>query len=78
MSEEKNQKQKDKKSHYLSRKESREIAKNNKKAIRELEKNKHRHMAESEFTTVMKDEKNIVEFDNLIHISLPTRAYPAR
>lgn len=65
MSEEKNQKQKDKKSHYLSRKESREIAKNNKKAIRELEKNKHRHMAESEFTTVMKDEKNIVEFDNL-------------
>lgn len=65
MSEEKNQKQKDKKSHYLSRKESREIAKNNRKAIRELEKNKHRHMAESEFTTVMKDENNIVEFDNL-------------
>lgn len=65
MSEEKKQKQKDKKSHYLSRKESREIAKNNRKAIRELEKNKHRHMAESEFTTVMKDEKNIVEFDNL-------------
>ena len=65
MAEDKNQKQQNKKAHYLSHKESRDIAKNNRKAIRELEKKKRRHASESEYTTTMKDEKNIVEFDNL-------------
>ena len=55
----------EKKSRYLSGKESREIANANKKYIRELEKKKRRKVDESEFTTTLKDPKNIVEFDNL-------------
>ena len=54
-----------KKAHYLSHKESRDISKANKKAIRELEKKKKRRVNESEYTTQMKDDGNIVEFDNL-------------
>ena len=58
---------KDKKdnSHYLSAKESREIAKQNARTIRELEKRKKRMAVESEYTTKMQDENNIVEFDDL-------------
>lgn len=56
---------KQKKAHYLSQKESRAIAKANKEAIRELEKEKRRHADESEYTTQMKDDKNIVEFEDL-------------
>ena len=53
------------KSHYLSAKESREIAKQNARTIRALEKRKKRVASEEEYTTQMRDEKNIVEFDNL-------------
>ena len=56
---------KQKKSHYLTQKESREIAKANKQAIRELEKQKLRKADESEYAAQMKDENNIVEFEDL-------------
>ena len=54
-----------KNSHYISAKESRRIVKENMKAIRYYEKRKKRKIVESEFVTEMKDEKNVVEFDNL-------------
>lgn len=53
------------KSHYLSSKETREIAKQNARTIRELEKKKKRVVSEDAYTTQMRDENNIVEFDNL-------------
>lgn len=56
----------EKKSRYLTGKESREIARENKRLIKELEKKKKRkNVDESEYTTKLKDPKNIVEFDNL-------------
>lgn len=58
-------KKKDKKAHYLTRKESRDIAKNNRRVLKELEaKNKH-NTSEKSYTTEMKDPKNLVEFENL-------------
>ena len=57
MSEEKN--------HYLSKKESRKIASENKRFIRVLEKNKRRKADETEYTATLSDEHNIVEFENL-------------
>ena len=53
------------KSHYLSAQESREIAKKNARTIRELERRKKRIASEDEYTTQMRDENNIVEFDDL-------------
>ena len=56
----------EKKSRYLTGKESREIARENKRFIKELEKKKKRkNVDESEYTTRLKDPNNIVEFDNL-------------
>ncbi len=52
-------------SHYLSGKEVRAIAKENRKAMTALEKRKHRKAPEFEFTTQMKDPANILEIDNL-------------
>ncbi len=52
-------------SHYLSGKEVRAIAKENRKVMSALEKRKHRKAAESEFTTQMKDGANILEIDDL-------------
>ena len=57
MSEEKN--------HYLSKKESRKIASENKRFIRVLEKNTRRKADETEYTATLSDEHNIVEFENL-------------
>lgn len=51
--------------HYLSAQETREIAKENARRIRELEKRKKRIASEDEYTTQMRDTNNIVEFDNL-------------
>ena len=51
--------------HYLSGKEIREIAKENLKATRALEKYKHRRAPESEFVTEMKDPENILEIEDL-------------
>ena len=51
--------------HYLTGKEIRKIAKENKKAMMALEKEKWKKKPESEFTTEMKDENNILEIDNL-------------
>ncbi len=53
------------KSHYLSAKETREIAKQNARTIRELERRKKRTASEDEYLTQMRDDSNIVEFDNL-------------
>ena len=54
-----------KKSHYISAKESRKIAKENLKITKALEKEKKRKKPESEYMTEMKDPKNIIEFDDL-------------
>ena len=51
--------------HYLSAQETREIAKENARRIRELEKRKKRIASEDEYTTQMRDTNNIVEFDDL-------------
>ena len=55
----------DKKKHYISRSESRKIAKENAKAVRHFEKQKRRKVRPEEYVTEMKDDRNIVEFDNL-------------
>ena len=54
-----------KESHYLTTKEARIISKTNNRIITQLEKRKRRNADESEYITQMKDESNIVEFDNL-------------
>ena len=51
--------------HYLSGKEIRAIAKENAKVMRRLEARKHRKADESEFVTSMKDDKNILEIEDL-------------
>ena len=53
------------KSHYLSGKEVREIAKANAVIVKRLEKEKKRKKHPSEYTTEMKDPNNILEVDNL-------------
>ncbi len=53
------------KKHYISRSESRRIAKENSKAIRHFEKQKKRRVKVDDYTTEMKDENSIVEFENL-------------
>ncbi|MBR2646412.1 MAG: ABC transporter ATP-binding protein [Clostridia bacterium] len=54
-----------KKSHYISSKESRRIAKENIKITKEFEKKKKRKDVEAEYLTEMKDPANIVEFEDL-------------
>ncbi len=49
---------------YISAKESRNIAKQNRQTVRELEK-KRKAYTRDDYVTEMKDPKNIVEFDNL-------------
>ncbi len=51
--------------HYLSGKEIRAIAKENRKIMSALEKRKHRRAEESEFLTEMEDPANILEIDDL-------------
>ena len=50
---------------YLSNKEIRAIAKENRKVMNALEKKKYRKADESEFTTQMKDNNNILEIEDL-------------
>lgn len=50
---------------YLSGKEIRAIARENKKVMKRLEAYKHRKANESEYLTRMKDNNNILEIDNL-------------
>ena len=55
-----------KNSNFISAKELRKISKENAKITRELDKRLSRkHVPESEFLTTMKDENNVVEFDDL-------------
>ena len=49
---------------YISAQESRNIAKQNRKTIRDLEK-RRKSYTRDDYVTEMKDPKNIVEFDNL-------------
>ena len=49
---------------YISGKESRDIAKRNRKTIRELQKQRASYKRE-DYLTQMKDDKNIVEFEDL-------------
>ena len=51
--------------HYLTSKEIKEIAKANAKVMKALEKKKYRKAVESEFVTTMKDDKNILEIEDL-------------
>ena len=53
------------KSHYISGRESRRIARENVKITKKFEKRKKRKNVEAEYLTEMKDPSNIVEFDNL-------------
>ncbi len=53
------------KKHYISRSESRKIAKENSKAIRYYEKQKKRKVKPEDYTSVMKDDNDVVEFDDL-------------
>ena len=63
----KNTTEKSKKSdnHYLTGKEIREIAKANAKEMRRLEKAKNRKCPEAEYLTEMKDDRNILEIEDL-------------
>ena len=54
-----------KKSHYISGRETRKIARYNRKVTKQFEKRKVRKDVEAEYLTEMKNPKNIVEFDNL-------------
>ena len=54
-----------KNSHYISAKESRQIAKENRKITKEFEKRKKRKNVESEYLSAMKDPNNVVEFEDL-------------
>jgi len=54
-----------KSSHYLSGREIRAISKANAKVMKRLEKYKHRKARESEYISEMKDERNILEIDDL-------------
>lgn len=59
------EKTQDKKKHYISRQESRQIAKENSKAIAKYEKLKRRKAKPDEYTAEMKDDRNIVEIEDL-------------
>lgn len=50
--------------HYITAKESREIAKSNAKSIKELQK-KRRKYTKKDYVTEMRDPNNVVEFDDL-------------
>ena len=63
MAKEKNIAKKD--SHYLSGKEIRAIAKENRKITQALERKKFRRAKESEFVAEMKDNNNILEIEDL-------------
>ena len=55
-----------KKSGYITMKETRAIIKNNRAQIKHFEKlKKRKHVPESEYLTQMRDENNVVEFDDL-------------
>ena len=51
--------------HYLSGKEIRRIAAENRKVMRRLEARRRRKADESEFLSEMKDERNILEIEDL-------------
>ena len=51
---------------YISAKESRRIAKENRKITKELDKNFNRkNVPEVEYSSAMRNPENVVEFDNL-------------
>ena len=53
------------KSSYLTGREIRKIAKENRKVMKRLEAYKYRKASEEEFTTELKDDKNILEIEDL-------------
>lgn len=55
---------KKKNQHYITAKESRQIAKNNTRTIRQLQR-KRASYKRADYLTKMRDENNVVEFDNL-------------
>ena len=58
-------KRKEGNSHYITASESKRIMRENAAAIKYYEKRKKRKIVEEEFLTEMKDENNVIEFDNL-------------
>jgi peptide/nickel transport system ATP-binding protein len=61
-----NEKSAVKNANYISAKESRQISRDNRRITDQIEKNRNRkHVSEQEYVTTMKDDRNVVEFDNL-------------
>lgn len=56
---------KEKNAAYISNKESRRISKENAKITKAFEKKKKQRIPESEYLTQMKDDNNVIEFDDL-------------
>ena len=75
MPEDQKKEKNNKKAHYLSRKESRDIAKSNKRALKELEAKNKRNVSEEQYITELKDSNNIVEFENLHLFAFPDHFY---
>jgi peptide/nickel transport system ATP-binding protein len=62
-----------KNANYISSKESLKISRFNRRLTRKLERRRAgNHMDPAGYTTVMKDNKNVVEFDNLCTYFLRT------
>ena len=61
----KNERQEEAKKHYLTGKEIKVIAKANAQEMRRLEKAKNRKVPPEEYMSVMKDENNVLEVENL-------------
>ena len=61
---EKKEKTTDKNKHYITAKESRNIAKQNLRTIKQLKK-KRAAYTKDDYITEMKDDRNVVEFDDL-------------
>ena len=58
-------KKKEGNAHYITASESKRIMRENAAAIKYYEKRKKRKVVEEEFLTEMKDENNVIEFENL-------------
>ena len=59
-------KRREKRKNYISIKDSRRIARENRKVMMKMEKERNRkNVPESEYLSVMKDSNNVVEFDNV-------------
>jgi len=62
----KREKKKQESKHYISKEQIKQTAKENSQIIKNLErKNNRKNVPEEEYITKMRDDNNVVEFDNL-------------